>query len=162
MRPTRLRFQPTAPLSLELLEAAADGLPDRLRLGWLLTCPEALALVPRHDWLAINRLDPAGQPFAPDRLRVALAPEVAALQALGIPALLERFAGGETIAANDPAVIALHTAATAHHGQLLQAAWVSPAALPTGTLRALLAAIGWRLEQAGRIMARGAERDAYT
>lgn len=34
--------------------------------------------------------------------------------------------------------------------------------LPTGTLRALLAACGWRLEQAGRIKVRGAERDAYT
>ena len=66
------------------------------------------------------------------------------------------------IAATDPAVLALHVNATAHRGQLAQAAGLSPAALPTGTLRALLQACGWRLEQAGRIKARGTDRDAYT
>jgi len=154
-------LEPTAPLSLELLEAAADGLPDLLRRRWLLTCPEALALVPHHDWLAINRLDPTGQPFAPDRLRVAIAPEVAALQALGIPALLERFAGGETIAATDPAVLALHTTATAYRKQLKAALGVSPGKLPTGTLRNLLRAVGWNLKRVGRIHTRGEEGEAF-
>lgn len=151
-----------APPTLQLLEAERDGLRDRLRLGWLLTTPEALALLPAHDQAAIAALDPAGRPFEPDRLRVSLGQTVAALQALGLPALLQRFAGGEVIAATDPAVVALHTAATAHRGQLLQAAGVSPAALPTGTLRALLRAVGWELQAAGRIKARGAGRDAYT
>ena len=32
----------------------------------------------------------------------------------------------------------------------------------TGTLRALLAAVGWRLERAGRVKARGDGRDALT
>jgi hypothetical protein len=148
--------------SLELLEADRDGLRDRLRLGWLLTCPEALALIPAHDRAAIAALDRTGRPFAPDRLRVALAPRVAALQALGVPALLERFAGGEVIAATDPAIVALNANATAHRGQLAAAAGVSPAKLATGTLRALLQAIGWRLEKAGRIHARGTDRGAYT
>ena len=89
-------------------------------------------------------------------------PRVVALQALGLPQLLERFAAGETIAATDPAVVALHINATAHRGQLAQAAGVSPGKLATGTLRALLEACGWRLEQAGRIKARGTDRDAYT
>lgn len=146
----------------ELLEADRDGLAERLRLGWLLTTPEAMALIPGHDQQRIAALAPGAQPFAPDRLRVALAPRVAALQALGVPRLLERLAGGETIAATDPAVLQLHTLATAHRGQLLTALGVSPRKLPSGTLRALLEAIGWKLEKAGRIKARGGERDAYT
>ena len=93
---------------------------------------------------------------------MAIGQQISALQALGLPQLLERFAAGDVIAATDPAVLALHVNATAHRGQLAQAAGLSPAALPTGTLRALLQACGWRLEQAGRIKARGTDRDAYT
>jgi len=148
--------------SLELLQADRDGLADRLRLGWLLTTPEAVALIPGHDEQRLAALDADGQPFAPDRLRVALAPKVAALQALGLPQLLGRFAAGETIAATDPAVIALHGHAIAHRRELAAATRLSPAAKPTGTLRALLAAVGWKLERGGRIKARGGERDAYT
>ncbi|MCP9905552.1 DUF3854 domain-containing protein [Cyanobium sp. BA5m-10] len=150
------------PPTLELLEADRDGLRNQLRLGWLLTTPAALALVSARDQAAIGALDPAGRPFEPDRLRVAIGQQISALQALGVPALLERFAAGEVIAAADPAVVALHLNATTHRGQLAQAAGLSPAALPTGTLRALLSACGWRLEQAGRIKARGTDRDAYT
>lgn len=148
--------------SLDLLEADRDGLRDRLRLGWLLSTPTAAALVPERDWRAVDALDPQGQPFAPDRLRVTLGSRLAALAGLGLPALLRRFAAGEVIAATDPAVAALHVTATAHRGQLAQAAGLSPAALPTGTLRALLQACGWRLEQAGRIKARSEARDSYT
>lgn len=142
--------------TLELLEANRDGLAERLQLGWLLTTPEAIALIPQRDAAAIDALDAAGQPFAPDRLRVALAPRVAALQALGLPQLLERFAAGEVIAANDPAVVDLHTTATTHRAQLVAAAGVSPGAKATGTLRALLQAIGWELKRAGRCHGNGA------
>lgn len=38
---------------------------------------------------------------------------------------------------------------------------MSPRKLPSGTLRALLEAIGRKLEKAGRIKARGTNRDAY-
>lgn len=148
--------------SPELLEADRDGLADRLRLGWLLTTPEALALIPSHDQQRLAVLAADGRPFAPDRLRVALAPKLAALQALGLPALLQRFAAGETIASTDPAVVALHATATAHRSQLAAAAGQGPAAKATGTLRALLRAVGWELQKAGRVKARGAERDAYT
>jgi hypothetical protein len=144
-----------------LLEAERDGLRDRLRLGWLLTSPEAIGLVPEHDRQRIAALDAAGRPFEPDRLRVALAPRIAALQTLGVPRLLERFAAGETIPATDPAVLELHATATAHRGQVLTALGISPRKLPTGTLRALLEAIGWKLKQSGRIKARGDDRDAY-
>ena len=146
----------------ELLEADRAGLADRLRLGWLLSTPEALALVPTHDQQRIAALDPAGRPFAPDRLRVAIAPRLAAMQALGVPELLARFAAGETIAATDPAVVALHATATAHRSQLAAAAGCSPGVKATGTLRALLLAMGWKLERAGRVKARGADRDALT
>ena len=84
-----------APPSQALIDADRDGLLDRLRLGWLLSRPEALALIPAHDRAAVVALDRTGRPFAPDRLLVALAPRVAALQALAVPALLERFAAGE-------------------------------------------------------------------
>jgi hypothetical protein len=145
-----------------LLLADRDGLADRLRLGWILTTPEALALIPGHDQQQLAALDADGRPFAPDRPRVALAPRVVALQGLGLPQLLARFAAGEVIASTDPAVIALHTTATTHRQQLAAAARLSPAELPSGTLRALLRAVGWKLKAAGRIKARGGDRDAYT
>lgn len=149
--------------ALELLEADRDGLRERLRLGWLLTTPEALALIAGHDRAAVAALDPTGRPFAPDRLRVALAPRVAALMLLGtddrprvLLELLERFAGGETIAATDPAIEALHDAATANRAALAAAAAVSPGVKATGTLRALLRACGWKLLRAGRGHGNGA------
>ncbi len=152
-----------APPSPELLEADRDRLRDRLRLGWLLTSPEAFALIPAHDAAAVAALDAAGRPFSPDRLRVAIGPRVTALQALGVPALLERFAAGEVIPATDSAVLTLHLNATAHRGQLAAAAGVSPGKLATGTLRALLRAVGWELVRVGRIKVRGeGDRDAYT
>ena len=157
---TRWGLATEAP-TLELLEADRDGLRDRLRLGWLLNTPEAAALVPAADWRAVDALDPEGRPFAPDRLRVTTGSRLAALAGLGLPALLRRFDAGDVIAATDPAVIALHATATAHRGQLAAAAGLSPAALPTGTLRALLQACGWELQAAGRIKARGEGRDAY-
>ncbi|MFN9545876.1 MAG: DUF3854 domain-containing protein [Cyanobacteriota bacterium] len=144
----------------ELLEADRDGLRERLRLGFLLISPEALALIPAHDRGAVAALDPAGRPFSPDRLRVTLAPRVTALRALGVPELLKRFSAGETIAATDPAVITLQINATAHRGQLAAAAGVSPGAKASGTLRALLRAVGWELLSAGRIKTRGDDRDA--
>jgi hypothetical protein len=139
--------------SLPLLDADRDGLREHLRLGWLLTCPEARALIPAHDAAA-------GRPWANARLRVALAPRVKALEALGMPRLLERFAGGEVIAATDPALLALHATATAGRA-VLSVLGVSPGKLPSGTLRNLLRAVGWELTQVGRFMARQDERGAY-
>jgi hypothetical protein len=152
-----------APPTLDLLEADRDGLADRLLIGWLLRTPEALALIPHRDRQRLQEIAPDGQAFAPDRLRVTLAPRITALQALGLPALLDRLAAGEVIAATDPAVLTLHKRATEHRSQLRTATGRSPAAKPAGTLRALLEACGWELQRAGRIKARSAgERDAYT
>lgn len=158
-----------SPPSLEVLDADREGLADRLRWGWILSTPEALPLVLPHDWLAIARLDSRGRPFAPDRLRETLAPKVGALLGLGtedrprvLMELLERFAGGEVISATDPALLALHTAATAHRRELAAAVGISPGKLPTGTLRNLLRAIGWKLQRGGRIHARGDDRGVCT
>jgi hypothetical protein len=148
---------------LALLQSDRDGLWGRLRLGWLLTTPDAAAMVPAHDWQQIVALDPTGnQPFAPDRLRVTDGSRLTAFVALGIPALLERFAAGELIAANDPAVLQLHTMATTHRRQLRAATGLSPGRLATGTLRTLLRGCGWRLERAGRIHTRGSDRGVLT
>jgi hypothetical protein len=163
----RWGLAPDAILTLDLLSADEDRPTDRLRLGWLLSCPEALAAIPEHDWLATERLDPEhGRAFAPDRLRVTLAPKVAALQALGVPALMERFGRGETIAATDPAVLALHATATAHRDDVVGTLGVSPGKLASGTLRStlrnLLRAVGWELTRVGRIHTRSDDRGACT
>jgi hypothetical protein len=158
----RWSLAPDAPMTMELLMADEDRPTERLRLGWLLSSTEALAAIPDHDWLATHRLDPEhNQPFGPDRLRVTLAPKVAALQALGIPALLERFGRGEVISATDPAVLALHATATAHSAAVVAHLGVSPGKLASGSLRTLLRAVGWELTRVGRIMARTDERGAY-
>jgi hypothetical protein len=147
--------------SLELLEADRDKVRKPLRLGFLVTNIETIdPLIDAHDRGAVAALDRTGRPFAPDRLRVAYGPQVAAFHALKVPELLERFQAGETIAATDPAVLTLHANATAHRGQLAAAAGVSPGKLASGTLRALLEAIGWELVSAGRIKTRGENRDA--
>ncbi len=146
--------------SPELLEADRDKVRKPLRLGFLLTDPEALALIGAHDRAAVVALDRTGRPFAPDRLRVAHGPRVAAFHALKVPELLERFQAGETIAATDPAVLTLHANATAHRGQLAAAAGVSPGKLASGTLRNMLRAVGWELVSAGRIHTRDEHRKA--
>jgi hypothetical protein len=159
----RWGIAPEAPLTRELLTTDEDRPTDRLRFGWILSCSEALATIPAHDWLAVERLDPEhGQPFAPDRLRVSLAPKVVALQNLGVGALMERFGRGETIAATDPAVLALHATATAHCKALAATLGVSPGKKASGTLRTLLRAVGWELKRAGQIHTRGGDRGACT
>jgi hypothetical protein len=44
-----------------LLLADRDGLADRLRLGWILTTPEALTLIPSHDRQQLAALDADGR-----------------------------------------------------------------------------------------------------
>ena len=149
------------PLSQAVIDADRDGLRERLQMGWLLTTTKAAALVPDYDWRRIEALDSEGRPFAPDRLRVTVGSRLAALIVLGLPSLLQRFAAGEVIASNDPAVMALHASATAHRGQLTQAAGLGPAKLASGTLRTLLDACGWKLRGAGRIKTRSNARDVY-
>jgi hypothetical protein len=145
-----------------LFDAEDENLRRKLREGWILNTPEALALIPLHDQRAVLGLDPNGQLFGPDRLKVALAQRIAAYVALGLPQLLERFAAGEVIAANDPQLLELHTNACAHAGQLVATLGLSPGAYATGTARELLAAVGWKLNTAGRIKQRNGGRDVYT
>jgi hypothetical protein len=145
-----------------LFDAEDEDTRRRLREGWILTTPEALALVPSHDHRAIESLDGTGHCFAPDRIKVALAQRIFSYVALGLPELLERFARGDVIASNDSAVENLHATACANRGRLSAAVGVSPGAYATGTLRDLLEAVGWKLEKVGRINTRGTDRGAYT
>ena len=145
-----------------LFDAEDDDKRRQLREGWILTTPEALALVPSHDHRAIGSLDGTGNCFAPDRMKVALAQRIFSYVALGLPELLARFAHGEVIASTDSAIEELQATACAHRGRLAAAVGVSPGAYATGTLRDLLGAVGWNLIKEGRINTRGAERGAYT
>jgi len=148
--------------ALDLLEADEKGLRKKIRLGYLLLNDEAAALVPKYDRLQIDKLDPRQkQPFSPDRLRVTIGPKLMAMQAMGIPALLKRFQNGETIQANDPAIVELQMKALACSAQLKNATGISPGAKATGTLRALLHACGWQLQSSGKVSRRGADRDVY-
>ncbi len=79
-----------------------------------------------------------------------------------MPALLERFGRGEVISATDPAVLALHATATAHHREVVDKLGVSPGKLASGTLRNLLRTVGWVLERVGQIHTRGGDRGACT
>ncbi len=145
-----------------LFDAEDENLRRKLREGWILNTPEALALIPLHDQRAVLGLDPNGQLFGPDRLKVALAQRIAAYVALGLPQLLERFARGEVIRADDPQLTELHTNACAHGGQLVAQLGLSPGAYATGTARELLGAVGWKLSTAGRLKQRNGDRDLYT
>jgi hypothetical protein len=151
-----------AAVPLELLEADRSSTREKLKTGYLLATPNALALVPDCDAAKIAALDPIEQqPFAPDRLRVTLGAKLTALRSLGLPALLKRLEQGETIRATDPAVLRLHATATAHKRQLIAATGISPGKKASGTLRALLNACGWTLKSNGRVNSRGADRGAY-
>jgi len=152
------RWGTTKPTQV-ILDADRDGLREKLRLGWILTNPTASTLVPLHDWLQLQAIADGEEAFAPDQLCIALRHKLSALQALQIPELLERFAAGETIAANDPAVELLHERACQYRPQVIAALGISPGKLVTGTLRNFLDAVGWKLTQTGRIKARGEARD---
>lgn len=145
-----------------LFDAEDDNIRRKLREGWILNTPEALALIPLHDQRATAGLDPTGQLFGPDRLKVTLAQRIAAYVALGLPQLLERFARGEVIRADDPQLLELHTNACARAGWLVATLGLSPGAYATGTARELLAAVGWKLSTAGRLKQRNGDRDVYT
>jgi hypothetical protein len=54
------------------------------------------------------------------------------------------------------------TTATAYRAHLAAAVGVSPRKLASGTLRALLEAVGWQLVGAGRIKVRAGARDIYS
>lgn len=142
--------------------AESKGLRNQLRLGWLLTDHTARQLLANHDTYQLEQLDTEQhQPFSPDRLRVTLAPKVAVLRSLKLDKLIERFQRGERIPADDIAIQQLHATALVHGDKITAALGVTAGKLPTCTLRRLLAACGWTLTEAGRIMQRGSRRGIY-
>lgn len=140
------------PPTAELLEADRQALSRRARFGWVLRSIEARQLVARHDQATAAALAPDGRPWAPDLCRETIGPKVAAADALGLPAWLERSdpTDGSNPAAwftaADPALAQLQALATAHAASLRQVLGVSPGQRATTTLRQLLALTGHRLE----------------
>lgn len=133
------------PPTPELLEASREGLDRRARFGWLVANPEARDLARAHDHRRARQLTADGRaPWAPDLARELLGHKLAAADALGLPALLNR--AGEWISAADPALLQLQALATTHAGTLRAALGVGPGKRASGTLRALTRLLGYRLE----------------
>jgi hypothetical protein len=133
------------PPTPELLEASREGLDHRARFGWVVANPEARDLARDHDRRRARQLTADGRaPWAPDMARELLGHKLAAADALGLPALLDR--AGEWIAATDPALLQLQTLATAHAATMRAALGVGPGKRASGTLRALARLLGYRLE----------------
>jgi hypothetical protein len=138
-----LQGRPPTP---ELLEADREGLNGRLRFGWILQRQEGRQLAATHDRIRARQLAPDGTGWAPDLVRELLGHRIAAADALGLPAWLERGQTGEWFSADDPALLQLHATATACRGDTIATLGIGPSARPSGTLRAVLRLIGYRLE----------------
>ena len=154
-----------------LLEADREGLSRRARFGWILQSIEARQLAARHDARRRDQLAPDGRAWGPDLLRELLGHKIAAADALGLPAWLERTKGGEWFTAADEQLQELQRRLTVlpapeagetleqeaqrravNHSSRDRAAWiaaalgVSPGKRATTTLRGLLAVAGFELE----------------
>ena len=143
-------------------ERESEGTRSQLMLGWLITDPDGLALLPSHDSYKLKKLDLLElQPFSPDRLRVTYAPKVAVLRTLKVHKLIERFQNGDSIAADDPLLQEIHATVQIHQEAITTAIGITAGKKPTCTARRLLAACGWQLQEVGRVKSRGAQRDMY-
>ncbi|MEY3463196.1 MAG: hypothetical protein RLZZ468_974 [Cyanobacteriota bacterium] len=133
------------PPTPEILDASRAGLDRRARFGWLVASPDARDLARAHDRRRARQLTADGrQPWAPDLARELLGHKLAAADALGLPALLDR--AGEWISATDPQLLQLQALATAHAGTMRAALGIGPGKRASGTLRALARLMGYALE----------------
>lgn len=127
----------------EMLEADRQGRSQRGRFGWVLQDLEARQLVPGHDRAVASALAPHGKGWAPDLCRETIGPKVAAADAIGLAAWLDR---REWFTATDQQLLALQALAIAHGASMRQVLGVSPGERATTTLRNLLHLAGCRLE----------------
>lgn len=127
----------------ELLEADRQGRSQRGRFGWVLQDLEARRLLPGHDRAVASALAPRGKGWAPDLCRETIGPKVAAADAIGLAAWLDR---REWFTATDQQLLALQALAIAHGASMRQVLGVSPGERATTTLRNLLHLAGYRLE----------------
>lgn len=133
------------PPTPELLEASRQGLNRRARFGWLVATPEARTLAQAHDRRRARQLTAnGGTAWAPDLTRELLGHKLAAADALGLPALLER--AGEWISGTDPQLLQLQALAIASAGTLRAALGVEPGKRASGTLRTLARLLGCQLQ----------------
>jgi hypothetical protein len=129
-----------------VLEADRKGRSRAHRFGWIWRSLEGRKLVSHHDHRRREQLAPDGHGWAPDLVRELLGHKVAAADALGLPAWLDRADRGEWFTAADPELIRLQVTVIACRGDLAQALGVSPGKRAITTLRNLLALAGYRLE----------------
>ena len=154
-----------------LIEADRDGLSGRARMGWILRSIEARQLAARHDAKRSQQLAPDGRAWGPDLVRELLGHKIAAADALGLPAWLERANGGEWFTAADPQLqrlqhhltgkpqpeggesleqeaqrLAFNARAAIDRAAVAASLGVSPGKRATTTLRSLLALAGFELE----------------
>lgn len=133
------------PPTPEILEASRQGLDRRARFRWLVSTPEARDLARAHDRRRAAQLAATGQaPWAPDLMRELLGHKLAAADALGLPAWLDR--AGEWISDTDSQLLQLQALATAHAGTMRAALGVGPGKRASGTLRAVARLLGCQLE----------------
>jgi hypothetical protein len=143
--------------SAELLKAHDDGLHQKVVVGWALTDPAADVAVARHDRNLARELAPRGRAWAPDLADGLLAPKLAALRALGLPAWIRR---ADSFTADDPPLQDLADQSTDCRNDVAQFLGVKPAIKPITVLRQLLKAVGLKLK-ATRLKG-AANRDAYS
>ena len=139
----------TAPTP-ELLEADRDRLDRRIRFGWLVRSSDARQLVARADLAKAKAMAPDGVSWSPDLCRELEGPRLAAADALGLPAWLERAERAEWFTADDAQLLQLQATATAHSASMAQSLGLTPGKRATTTLRQLLALAGYRLESERR------------
>ena len=151
-----------------LIEADRDELSGRGRFGWALGSIEGRQLAARHDARRSQQLAPDGQAWGPDLLRELLGHKIAAADALGLPAWLER---ADWFTAADPQLqqlqhhltgrprpedgesldqeaqrLAFNARAAIDRAAVAASLGVSPGKRATTTLRSLLALAGFELE----------------
>jgi hypothetical protein len=142
--------------SHKLLKAHDDGAHRKVVMGWAITDPTADVAVARHDRNLARELAPRGHAWAPDLADGLMAPKLAALRALGVPAWLQR---QEDFTADDPALVELAKNANSVANDVAQRLGMRPCKKPITVLRQLLAVVGLQLKSKRIKGAVG--RDAY-
>jgi hypothetical protein len=148
-------LQGAAP-SHKLLKAHDDGNHRKVVMGWAIADPTADVAVARHDRNVARELAPRGNAWAPDLADGLMAPKLAALRALGVPAWLQR---QEDFTADDPALVELAKNANSVANDVAQRLGMRPCKKPITVLRQLLAVVGMRLDSKRGKGA--ADRDGY-
>jgi ribonuclease HI len=127
----------------ELLAADREHLSQRLRFAWIMQDLHYRQLAAGHDQRRAQQLTSTGNAWAPDLSRELLGHKIAAADALGLPAWLNR---REWICSDDQQLQELQATATTHAASMAAQLGVGPGKRASGTLRALARLCGFRVE----------------